>query len=50
MADRKSFDVFYEKTMPALFRALLVVTGDRELAADETAAASLCREAFGSAW
>lgn len=44
MADRKSFDVFYEKTMPALFRALLVVTGDRELAADATA------EALTRAW
>jgi RNA polymerase sigma factor (sigma-70 family) len=44
MADRESFDVFYEKTMPALFRALLVVAGDRELAADATA------EALTRAW
>jgi RNA polymerase sigma factor (sigma-70 family) len=44
MVDRKSFDDFYEKTMPALFRGLLVVTGDRELAADATA------EALTRAW
>jgi RNA polymerase sigma-70 factor, ECF subfamily len=44
MADRTSFDAFYEKTMPALFRALLVVTADRDLAADATA------EALARAW
>jgi RNA polymerase sigma factor (sigma-70 family) len=44
MANRKNFDAFYEETMPALFRALLVVTGDRELAADATA------EALTRAW
>jgi RNA polymerase sigma-70 factor (ECF subfamily) len=44
MADRKNFDSFYEQTMPGLFRALLVVTGDRELAADATA------EALTRAW
>jgi RNA polymerase sigma factor (sigma-70 family) len=44
MADHNSFDVFYEKTMAALFRALLVVTADRDLAADATA------EALARAW
>jgi RNA polymerase sigma-70 factor (ECF subfamily) len=44
MADRTGFDAFYQDTTPALFRALLVVTGDRELAADATA------EALARAW
>lgn len=44
MADGQSFDAFYRKTMPSLFRALLVVTADRELATDATA------EAFARAW
>ncbi len=44
MADRQSFDAFYQETMPALFRTMLVTTADRELAADATA------EAFAKAW
>jgi RNA polymerase sigma factor (sigma-70 family) len=44
MADPDSFDAFFESTWPELFRALLVVAADRELAADAAA------EAFTRAW
>jgi RNA polymerase sigma factor (sigma-70 family) len=44
MADDQNFDAFYRTTMPTLFRALLVVTADRELATDATS------EALTRAW
>jgi RNA polymerase sigma factor (sigma-70 family) len=44
MAEGQNFDAFYRTTMPTLFRALLMVTADRELATDATS------EALARAW